>query len=128
MQARRAILCLGWMIAAGLAAGCADTNDNGQPDTIAPGVRKAVGRTVLSTTEQAGRLAEDTSTSGEVREKLRDDPVVKGSRINVDTKNDVVTLSGKVTTAAARSRAGRIAAAHPGVKGVNNRIEVGGSR
>jgi len=118
------------VLAAGvcLAAGCTDTNDNGQPDTVAPAVRKAVGRGALSVTEQAGRLAENAGTTGDIKTKLAADPQVKAYKIDVDTRKDVVTLSGEVSTEAEKARAGKIAASQKGVKSVVNRIGVRGAK
>ena len=49
-----------------------------------------------------------------------DEDTLKGSNINVDTDNHVVTLKGTVTTAAGRDRAVQIAKT---TKGVNRVID-----
>jgi hyperosmotically inducible protein len=51
--------------------------------------------------------------------------VLEGSNIDVDTEKGVVTLSGTVPSAAAKTRAVAIAKATDGVKGVTDRLVIG---
>jgi hyperosmotically inducible protein len=60
----------------------------------------------------------DAGITTAVKSKLAVDDTVKAYRIDVDTKNKVVTLKGDVETAAARERAIEIARATEGVRDV----------
>jgi hyperosmotically inducible periplasmic protein len=68
------------------------------------------------------RSAGDTTINTAVKNKLAADPTTSATRINVDTSNGVVTLSGKVPTAAEKSEAERIARNTQGVTQVVNNI------
>ena len=68
------------------------------------------------------RSASDTTINTAVKNKLAADPTTSAARINVDTSNGVVTLSGKVPTAAEKSEAERIARNTQGVTQVVNNI------
>jgi hyperosmotically inducible periplasmic protein len=48
-------------------------------------------------------------------------------KINVDVKNNVVTLRGTVETAEQKTEAEQVAKSAEGVKSVNNRLKVGGA-
>lgn len=56
--------------------------------------------------------------------KFVDETLLKGSDINVDTDNRVVTLKGVVASPAAKNRAGAIAHGTEGVTRVVNQIVV----
>jgi hyperosmotically inducible protein len=68
------------------------------------------------------RSASDTTITTAVKNKLAADPTTSAARINVDTSNGIVTLSGKVPTTAERSEAERIARNTQGVTQVVNNI------
>ena len=55
----------------------------------------------------------------------RQDKDLSAIKINVDTKDGVVTLSGPAPTAAAKERAAEIAKNVQDVKSVNNNLVVG---
>jgi len=59
-----------------------------------------------------------------VREKLASDAVVKGGAIDVDVKNGVVTLKGKVQDPKQKTRAESLAKKVKGVKSVINQITI----
>ncbi len=59
-----------------------------------------------------------------VREKLATDAVVKGGAIDVDVKNGVVTLKGKVQDPKQKTRAESLAKKVKGVKSVINEITI----
>lgn len=71
-----------------------------------------------------GDAAADAATTAAVKTKLLADTKVGGLGIDVDTKDNVVTLSGKVRTAAERAEAVRLARTTTGVKSVVNRLVV----
>jgi hyperosmotically inducible protein len=70
------------------------------------------------------RSATDATVNATVKNKLAAEPTTSAARINVDTTNGVVTLSGAVPTAAEKSEAERIARNTQGVTQVVNNITV----
>src|SRR5262249_5576220 len=72
------------------------------------------------------RPASDTTINTAVKNKLAADPTTSAAKIDVDTSNGVVTLSGKVPTAAEKSEAERIARNTQGVRQVVNNISAEG--
>src|SRR5918994_4762458 len=71
-----------------------------------------------------GDAAADAATTAAVKTKLLADTKVGGLAIDVDTKDNVVTLSGKVRSAAERTEAVRLARTTTGVKSVVNKLVV----
>ena len=71
-----------------------------------------------------GDAAADAATTAAVKTKLLGDTKVAGLNIDVDTKDNVVTLTGKVKTAAERTEAVRLARTTTGVKSVVNKLVV----
>ncbi len=57
-----------------------------------------------------------------VRRKLADDVVVKGGAMEVEVKDGVVTLRGKVEYEQQKLKAEKVARKVPGVKHVNNEL------
>jgi hyperosmotically inducible protein len=70
------------------------------------------------------RSASDATINTAVKNKLAADVTTSAAKINVDTSNGVVTLSGMVPTAAERAEAERIARNTQGVTQVVNNITV----
>lgn len=66
----------------------------------------------------------DPGITTAVKTRLAADDVVKSYRIDVDTKDHVVTLSGAVDTSAARERAVTLARGTDGVRDVVDRLTV----
>jgi osmotically-inducible protein OsmY len=95
-------------------------------------------KTADKTAEIAGKVADKTKevasvtaiavTDGWITTKLKakfaDETVLKGSDINVDTTNHVVTLKGTVLSSAAKARAAEIALGTQGVTRVVNQLVV----
>ena len=73
----------------------------------------------------AGSAAGDAALTAKVKTKFLADTSISGLKIDVDTKNDVVTLSGTVPTAAEKRRAVDVAKATDGVKSVVDNLKVG---
>jgi osmotically-inducible protein OsmY len=61
-----------------------------------------------------------------VRRKLADDAVVKGGALEVEVKDGVVTLKGKVEFVKQREKAEKLARKVSGVKQVDNQLVVVG--
>jgi osmotically-inducible protein OsmY len=106
---------------------------------IAKDVAKDVAhRTADKTTELAGQVAEkskeaasaagvvvtDGWTTTKVQAKFADEPVLKGSDINVDTHDHVVTLMGTVRSGEAKARAAVVARDTARVARVVNQLVV----
>ena len=72
-----------------------------------------------------GRVLDDATITTRINTELIKDPVAKARRIDVDTLEGVVTLTGVVETSEEAKRAERIAMMVPGVKKVNNDLQVG---
>ena len=66
----------------------------------------------------------DAGITAAVKSKLAADDTVKAYQINVDTHRKVVTLSGSVDSAAAKTRAAEIARATEGVASVMDNVTV----
>src|SRR5687768_10717886 len=66
----------------------------------------------------------DPGVTTAVKSKFAADDVVKAYRIDVDTKDRVVTLSGAVDTPAARTRAVELARGTEGVRDVVDQLTV----
>lgn len=71
-----------------------------------------------------GCSASDPGITTAVKSKLAADDTVKAYRIDVDTKDSVVTLAGAVDTAATRARAVELARATDGVRDVVDNLTV----
>lgn len=67
----------------------------------------------------------DAGITAKVKSKFLGDTGVSGLKIDVDTKNGVVTLTGTVPTAAEKRRAMELAKGTDGVKSVVDRLKVG---
>ncbi len=77
------------------------------------------------TADRAGASVEDAALTAKVKTKFLADTKISGLRIDVDTTNNVVTLSGTVPTAAERKHAVSVAKGTDGVKSVVNKLKVG---
>ncbi len=71
-----------------------------------------------------GDAAADAATTAAVKTKLLADTKVGGLGIDVDTKDNVVTLTGKVRSAAEKTEAIRLARTTTGVKNVVDKLVV----
>ncbi|MCU7376399.1 BON domain-containing protein [Paucibacter sp. O1-1] len=72
------------------------------------------------------QMTEDATITARVKSKLLWSEHTEGMAIDVDTKNNVVTLNGKVDTNASKDLAERYAANTSGVRKVVNALVVGG--
>lgn len=83
----------------------------------APGADRPAG-------ESLGDRLTDAGVTTAVKAKLLADPGTSGLRIDVDTKDKVVTLSGKVKSQAEKREALQVARNTEGVKSVTDRLTV----
>jgi hyperosmotically inducible protein len=72
----------------------------------------------------AGDKIDDASITAKVNASLAADKDLSAIKIDVDTQNGVVTLSGPAPSATARERASEIARTVKGVNSVNNQLTV----
>lgn len=77
-----------------------------------------------STTEEAKTAIDDSWITSKTKIALFSDERVKGTQVNVDTKNGVVHLRGKVDSQEAKSAAAEIAKGIDGAKSVKNDLQV----
>ena len=73
---------------------------------------------------QAGDKIDDAAITAKVKTALIGEPGLKALKIDVDTANGVVTLSGAVDSPQNLDRATQVAQAVNGVKSVDNRLNV----
>jgi len=86
---------------------------------------RATGDAASAAARDAGPVVADAGITAAVKTRLLADPDVAGLRIDVDTKNKVVTLTGTVKTAAQVAEAEEIARDTSGVERVINNLKVG---
>lgn len=80
--------------------------------------------TLVISTLAADKPTDDNYIYDSVSEKLASDSVVKGGAIELDVKDGVVTLKGKVQEAKQKSKAESLAKKVKGVKSVVNQLQV----
>ena len=83
-----------------------------------------VGRTVSEAGRDVADATGDAAVTAAVKSKFLADTTVSGLKIDVDTKDNVVTLTGTVSSAAEKAEAVRIARATSGVKSVRDNLKV----
>jgi len=71
-----------------------------------------------------GAWIDDATTTASVKSKLMGNPNTKGMQIDVDTRGDVVTLSGEVASSEEKSLAEELARNTGDVKNVRNQLVV----
>ena len=76
------------------------------------------------TGQTMGETIDDSYITGAVKTQLASDKVVSLTRVEVETNNGVVYLTGQVETAEQRSRIGSLASQVKGVKKVVNNLQV----
>ncbi len=76
------------------------------------------------TTDRAGASVGDAGLTTKVKTKFLADNDISGLKIDVDSKNGIVTLTGNVPTAAEKALALKVAKSTDGVKSVVDRLKV----
>ena len=74
--------------------------------------------------KSAGQTVDDSAISAKVKAAFVKDPGVRAIDVKVDTHLGAVQLSGWADTPAEKARAEELAKAVPGVKSVENKIEL----
>jgi hyperosmotically inducible periplasmic protein len=93
-------------------------------DAVVKGVTVATEKTKEGLSK-TGEVITDGWITTHVKAKFVGEDLLKGSDIDVDTKDHVVTLKGTVTSAAARARAAHEAKEVEGVHSVVNHLTIG---
>jgi hyperosmotically inducible protein len=93
-------------------------------DAVVKGSKVAVEAT-KDGLSKTGEVMTDSWVTTRVAARFVDEPLLKGSNINVDTGKHVVTLRGTVTSKAGRSRATTVARGTEGVHSVVNHLTIG---
>ena len=86
---------------------------------------KVVGAKTKDGLSKSGEVMTDGWITTRVNSRFVNEDLLKGSDINVDTDQHVVTLKGTVTTTAGRTQAGVVAKGTEGVRRVVNRLTIG---
>lgn len=86
---------------------------------------KTVGAKTKDVASATGDAITDGFITTELHTKFINEDTLKGSGINVDTNNHVVTLKGTVASAAGKARAEEIARTTKGVNRVVNQLVIG---
>jgi hyperosmotically inducible protein len=76
------------------------------------------------TGQTMGETVDDSYITGSVKTKLASDKLVSLTRVEVETNNGIVYLTGQVETAEQRSHIGSLASQVKGVKQVVNNLQV----
>ncbi len=85
---------------------------------------KDAGQAIERAAEEAKDSASDAAITTSIKADLLKDPALSAIKIEVDTRDGVVTLNGVAPDQTAAERAGRIAIAVAGVKEVRNNVVV----
>ena len=105
-----------------------DANEAKKNAAVAVDATRAGAEKVAEKTKEVAVATGAAVTDGWITTKLKakfaDETMLKGNDINVDTTDHVVTLSGSVPSAAAKTRAVEIAVGTEGVKRVVNQLVV----
>jgi hyperosmotically inducible protein len=93
-------------------------------DAVVKGA-KVTGEKTKDVLSKTGEVMTDAWVTTRVNQRFVSDDLLKGSDINVDTNDHIVTLKGTVTTSAGRSKATTIAKRTEGVHSVVNKLTIG---
>ena len=97
---------------------------SGTLDDQAKAKGSEAGRRTAEAADKAGAVVTDAALTSAVKAKLLADPDVSGLKIDVDTTNGVVTLTGDVRTQAEATEAERLARTTEGVRDVVSKLRV----
>ena len=89
---------------------------------------KVVGVKTADAASATAGTVDSTWITTKISSKFVDEPLLKGSKINVDVTDHIVELKGTVTSAAGSARAQAIAHDTEGVKRVDNKLVVSAAK
>ncbi len=87
-----------------------------------------IGAKVATAADAVGDALSDGAITAKIKSKMALDDTIKSRDIRVSTSNAVVTLSGKVGSAAERDRALQLARETDGVKSVTDQLQIAASK
>ena len=122
---RTALVAALVVLAGAMLAAC----DKAQMDQAKADVKKAtaeVKQDVKDAASNAGPVIADSAITASIQTDFLKDPDLSVLKIDVDTKDGVVTLNGLAGNNDARTRAAKLASAIKGVKEVRNNLTVKG--
>ena len=93
-------------------------------DNLTVSETTAAGPTTGTPATETTSAFSDGMLTASIKTKLLADPTVGGLKINVDTENAVVTLTGNVKSQAEKDTAVRLAKETDGVKDVNDQLTI----
>ena len=96
----------------------------GRDDAGAGSKAPNIGAQMERQTEKTVAAFDDATITAKIKTALIADPNLKGLSIDVDTVQNVVSLTGTVVSEDAKKQAEAIARKVDGVKGVNNNLTV----
>jgi osmotically-inducible protein OsmY len=91
---------------------------------VAVGAVLSAGCAVTDRQSTVGEFVDDATISTRVKARMAEDPAVSAMRLQVETLNGTVQLSGFATSQAEKERAAALARSVPNVKAVRNDIIV----
>ena len=112
------------------AAGCDQRNDatrTGAAPTTADKMANATNNAadkMAAATQKAGDKIDDAAITAKVKTALMAEPGLKSLEINVDTRDNVVTLAGTVGSPELKQRATQLAQSVEGVKSVSDQLVI----
>lgn len=112
------------------ACGATDNREGARAGVEVDRDGKATGTTgaIERNADAVAEAGTDGTITMAIQAKYASDDVVKGTNIDVDTRNGVVTLKGSVESRRERDAAEQIARETEGVKRVTNELKVAASR
>jgi osmotically-inducible protein OsmY len=113
------------LLAIWLSVGCASARRTGtaaKDATVAAG--REVGDKTEDVAEKVGEKTADATITAAVKMKFAADKTVDASKIDVDTKDKLVTLTGTVKTKVEADKAVALAKSVEGVKGVTPHLTI----
>jgi len=115
------ILLFMFALVVSLAAGCRTAKNTGT--AVGEGA-EAGAKKVGEGAEKVGDKVEDASITAAIKMKFANDDTVHASKIDVDTKDGMVTLTGTVSSQTEADRAVQLAQKLDGVKMVHNNLTI----
>jgi hyperosmotically inducible periplasmic protein len=85
-----------------------------------------MGAKVENATDRAATMVEDATITASIKAELAKDPTLSALKINVDTRDGLVSLNGSAPDSGSRERASRLVSGVKGVKSVDNKLIVNG--
>jgi len=111
-----------------LGAGCGNNStpaDKSASNAMRPPATSSA--TAPERTASAKEAINDAAITGKVKAAVLAEPGIRSLKINVDTKDGVVTLNGKIDTQEQKDRAMQVAQGVEGVKSVVDNLTLGAS-